>query len=53
MRLDLHKAIDWRNPTGDNGAYRRTTIRVPVEVRVVFAGAAVVDNDWLLIDTVR
>ena len=33
MRLDLHKAIDWRNPCGEDGAYRRTTIRVPVEVR--------------------
>lgn len=36
MRLDLHKPIDWRNPTGEDGAYRRTTIRVPVEVSRVW-----------------
>ncbi len=31
MRLDLHRAIDWRAPRGDDGAYRRTTIQVPFE----------------------
>jgi hypothetical protein len=35
MRLELHKGIDWRNPCGEDGAYRRTTIRVPVEVSQV------------------
>ena len=38
MRLDLHRAIDWRDPTGEDGAYRRTAIRVPVEVRGCMRG---------------
>lgn len=46
MRLDLHRAIDWRNPTGEDGAYRRTAIRVPVEVRGSMRGVEWVDG-WM------